>query len=544
MTTRALTRRRTRQIMALFYRMAVQFWATERLNARLGGGSEAKAARRLAMWGRLGALYRERAEVMGGLLIKAGQILSARSDLFPPEFTRPLAALQDTVPGVPFAAIREVVEAEFGEPLGRVFASFEPEPLAAASLGQVHRAVLPDGTAVVVKVLRPGVEDLIRADLEGFRLIVRFLLRWTRWARSFDLAGLYYESLRVLLRELDLRDEARHTERFARMFEGDPRVAIPAVYPAFTRQRVLTLGYMPGLKITDGPGLEAAGIDPSAVAALMVNALSRQVLGEGFFHADPHPGNVLVQPGPRLVLLDFGMVGQLTPRHRAAFKRLGLAFLSRDPDALIAGLDELEMLREGADRAALSRALAWIFEQQAQTDLFALKPEDFLAIAGDVRKLLYSQAFRFPSDIAFLGRGASTAIGVARGLDPSGNFIKHIESAVREHLQARRETAETLREAAENLARLPARFERILTGLERLGTPAGAMPLGMLPGAAGGGPKPARGLWPAAGFSAGLVGLAVLTAAEKPEALWYGLLAGLCALWGLWRRLPPPPLEP
>lgn len=545
MTSRALSRRRTRQIMVLFYRMAARFWLGERVRARPGTEPEERERGRLAMWAELGELYRGHAEAMGGLLIKAGQILSARSDLFPPEFTRPLAGLQDTVPAVPFEAIREVVEGEFGRPIHEVYAAFHPEPLAAASLGQVHRAVLPDGSAVVVKVLRPGVEDLIRADLEAFRRIVRFLLRWTRFARGFDLAGLYYESLRVLLRELDLRDEARHTERFAHMFAGDPRVAIPEVYPDFTRRRVLTLAYMPGLKVTDEAGLMAAGIDRTEVAALMVNAFFRQVLGEGFFHADPHPGNVLVQPGPRLVLLDFGMVGQLTPRHRAAFKRLAIAFMSRDPDALIAGLDELAVLRDGADRPALARALAWIFEQQAQADLFSLRPEDFLAIAGDLRKLLYSQAFQFPSDIAFLGRGGSTAFAVARGLDPSGNFIKHIEAAAREHLQARRETTESLREAAESLGRLPARFDRILTGLERLGAPGagggrGLGSGGLLPGR----PRPVRGVWPAAGFTAGLVGMAVLQAAGRPEAAWYGLLAAACLLWGVWRRLPPPPLEP
>ena len=535
-----LARRRGGRIMALFYRMLALWLWTEKVQLPLAPSPDARAALRRTMWTRLGERYRAAAGDMGGLLIKVGQLLSARADLFPPEFTGALRGLQDEVPGVPFEAIKAVVEGEFGQPLAEVFGSFDEVPLAAASLGQVHRATLPDGSPVVVKVLRPGVDTLIRADLEGFRQVTRFLLRWTRWARSFDLAGVYYESVHILLRELDLRDEAQHTRRFAQMFAGDPHIRVPEVFDAQTRRRVLTLSFMPGVKATDRQALEAAGVDPGATAALLVHALSRQVLGEGFFHADPHPGNLLVAPGPDgpvLTLLDFGMVGQLTPRHKHAFKRLALGLLQKDPDLMVAAFDEVEMLRPAADRAALRRALAWLMEKQMQGNLFELRPATFLEIARELRQIIASQAFQFPADIAFLGRGTSTTFGVCRALDPDGDFIRQVEGAIRTHLDPARETSAALAEVAADLARLPARLDRVLTVIEKGGTPAAGLPAGEGRGAGGvrwGVGAAVAWLGGNQWWAMGYVGVAITCWAAAAFA---------AAIW-LLRRLPPAPSEP
>jgi predicted unusual protein kinase regulating ubiquinone biosynthesis (AarF/ABC1/UbiB family) len=522
--------------MRLFYRMLGTYLYHEKVLARFAPDPEAKEARRLAMWTRLGALYRSTALSQGGLFIKAGQILSARSDIFPRAFTLQLASLQDEVPGVAFDEIRGVIEKEFGRPISEIFPTIDPVPLAAASLGQVHRATLPDGQPVVVKVLRPGVDQLIRADLEGFRQVTRFLIRWTRWAKGLDMAGIYYESVNILLRELDLRDEARHTERFARMFNDDPRVMVPHVYQDYTRQRVLTLSFVQGHKLTDHAALEAAGIPPTELARQLIHALSRQVLAEGFFHADPHPGNLMAMPGPTLVMLDFGMVGQLTPRHRSAFKRIALGLLQKDPDVMLQGLDELEMLRPTADRLALRRALAWLFEKNLQGNLFDLRPQDFLEVAREIREIFASQAFQFPSDIAFLGRGASITFGVCRTLDPKGDFIKEVESAVRAHLDVGQEASQTLTEMAAGLAKLPARLDRVLTVIER----------GQKPGTAVSGDRPRFTTRPAAWATLALGFLGGNqwwpTAPKVAIACW--AIAGLAALWLVWRSLPPAPMEP
>lgn len=538
---RKLARQRGKRIMALFYRMAATWWWTERMRVPAAPSPDAREALRLTMWTRLGALYRDAATDMGGLLIKVGQLLSARADLFPPAFTQALRGLQDEVPGVSADAIRAVVEAEFGQPIGQVFGSFDPQALAAASLGQVHRATLPDGTPVVVKVLRPGVDTLIRADLEGFRQVTRVLLRWTRWAKTFDLAGVYYESVHILLRELDLREEAKHTRRFARMFEGHPQIRVPLVYDAFTRRRVLTLSYMEGVKPTDAEAVRAAGIDPAAAARLLITALSRQVLAEGFFHADPHPGNLLVAAGPAgpvLTLLDFGMVGQLTPRHKHAFKVMALGFLQRDPDMMLASLDEVEMLRPGADRAALRRALHWLFEKHLQGNLFELNPAAFLEIAKELRGILHSQAFQFPADIAFLGRGVSTTFGVCRSLDPKGDFIRQVEGAVREHLDAAGEARRTIADVAADLARLPGRVDRALTAIEK----GGGLGLGGVEPRAATRPWPVR--WGAAAAVTFLAGNQWwLGGAPGPAIACWAATALALAMWAF-RRLPPAPREP
>lgn len=536
-----LARRRGGRIMAVFYQMVATWLYTEKIQVPLAPSPDARAALRRAMWTRLGERYRAAASDMGGLLIKVGQLLSARADLFPTEFTSALRGLQDEVPGVAYEDIKRVVEQEFGEPIGTTFGSFDPTPLAAASLGQVHRATLPDGRPVVVKVLRPGVDTLIRADLEGFRHVTRFLLRWTRWAKTFDLAGVYYESVHILLRELDLRDEAQHTRRFARMFEGDPQIRVPTVFDDHTRQRVLTLSFMEGVKATDRAALEAIGVDPSAAASLLVHALSRQVLGEGFFHADPHPGNLLVAKGPDgpiVTLLDFGMVGQLTPRHKHAFKRLALGLLQKDPDMVVAAFDEVDMLRPGADRAALRRALAWLMEKQMQGNLFELRPATFLEIAKELRQIISSQAFQFPADIAFLGRGTSTTFGVCRSLDPDGDFIRQVEGAIRTHIDPAQETTTALAEVAQDLARLPARLDRVLTVIEKGGTMTALGEAQEL------GPRAGAVRWGAGAAVAWLGGNQWWAMGSTGLAIACWAAALFAAVMWVWRRLPPSPAEP
>jgi predicted unusual protein kinase regulating ubiquinone biosynthesis (AarF/ABC1/UbiB family) len=340
----------------------------------------------------------------------------------------------------------------------------------------------------------------------------------------------------ILLRELDLQEEARHTERFSRMFAGDPAIAVPAVYQDFTRKRVLTLSYVQGLKITDHQALEAAGIQPAELAKRLIHALSRQVLSEGFFHADPHPGNLMAQPGGKLVMLDFGMVGQLTPRHRSAFKRVGLGLLQQDPDLMLQGLDELEMLRPTADRLALRRAIAWLFEKNLQGNLFDLRPRDFLEVAREIREIFYSQAFQFPSDIAFLGRGASITFGVCRTLDPEGDFIKEVERATREHLDVGGEITTTLSEMAANLAKLPARLDRVLTVIERgqhQQSPAVADR-----------PRPNTRLAAGAIAALGFLGGNQWWPTHYNVAIACWTIAALAALWLAWRSLPPAPNEP
>jgi predicted unusual protein kinase regulating ubiquinone biosynthesis (AarF/ABC1/UbiB family) len=278
------------------------------------------------------------------------------------------------------------------------------------------------------------------------------------------------------------------------------------------------------------------------VAKLLVHALSRQVLVDGFFHADPHPGNILVVPGDagvKLVLIDFGMVGQLTPRQRRALKRVGVGVVRKDPDAIVMGLDELAVLRPGADRAALSRTIAWLFDKQLQGEIFTLKPEQFLEVVQDLRALVYSAAFQFPSDIAFLGRGASTQFGVCRMLDPDGKFLDEVAVAAAEHLSVSRELGVWSQELRQDLLRLPARLDAALKVLER----------------GSGHPFLGHGLTPGRAARAGLPWDAIAAVLWLGGILWWGfgsvqmaiacwILAGLALAWLALMKLPPVPLEP
>ncbi|MEL7674673.1 MAG: AarF/UbiB family protein, partial [Chloroflexota bacterium] len=250
--------------------------------------------KRLKRWARE---FREMAAAMGGVMIKLGQFISSRVDILPPEILAELATLQDEVPTVPFAAIRGRVEDELG-PLTDRFSAFEETPVAAASLGQAHRARLPDGERVVVKVLRPGIHSLVATDLKALGVVAGWAMKLPFIRRRANVPALLDEFSVVLWRELDYRQEARNAERFQAMFAADPGVYIPQVYPAYSTGCVLTLEDVSAIKITDYAAISAAGVDRRDVARRLVDTYLEMVFIERFFHADPHPGNLFVYPLP------------------------------------------------------------------------------------------------------------------------------------------------------------------------------------------------------------------------------------------------------
>lgn len=259
---------------------------------------------------------------MGGVIIKVGQFLSTRVDLLPNEYIEELALLQDEVPPVPFDEIRNVIEHDFGRPVEQVFARFEPTPLAAASLGQAHVALLWGGQNVVVKVKRPRIADIVEADLSSLKFVVGQLNHWRAIRRRVDLVGVMSEFTTTLREELDYIAEAHHAERIAISFAREDRIRIPRIYWSHVRPSVVTLEYTPGIKITDYDKLDDAAISRAQLAELLLQTYLQMILVDGFFHADPHPGNVFAAPGPTLILVDFGMVGRITPRMTEAIRVL------------------------------------------------------------------------------------------------------------------------------------------------------------------------------------------------------------------------------
>jgi predicted unusual protein kinase regulating ubiquinone biosynthesis (AarF/ABC1/UbiB family) len=426
---RKVRRQRFVAVARLFWFYILEYWLEWWQRRVLG---EEHAARTVPQRRRKQAIrFRETAIRMGGLLIKQGQFLSSRVDLLPMEFINELVKLQDEVPGVTLDAIQTVIEHEFGRPVKQIFERFEPVALAAASLGQVHQATLFSGESVAVKVQRPGIEHIIEIDLDSMRWVIRRLRRWTSLGRSMDLEGIAREFTATLRAELDFVGEGHNAEEFQKVFSSDKRVEVPRVYWDYTTRRVLTLQYVEGVKITDYAGLESAGISRSAVADTLLNLYFQQIFDEGFFHADPHPGNLFVRPGPVIVFIDFGMMGRITAEVRRETKRLLTSIVNRDAAELVDCLVALGFLLPHADIAAVRAAFSWLLNRYYKSTLAELAESDPREILQEVGAIFYQQPFQIPANYIFLGRAVGTLSGLSTGLAPELNVIRVAEPYVR-----------------------------------------------------------------------------------------------------------------
>ena len=339
MTNSVTGRARYRRIIRFAaWNIAVTWWFDFFL-PRIGL-SKLAARNRSARMVHFARKFRALAIELGGLMIKVGQYMSSRLDVLPPELTKELEGLQDEVPAVPFDEIRELAEAELGVPLGHVFADIDETPVAAASLGQVYRVRLSDAdaaeagfVAAVIKVQRPGIDAIVAIDLQALRRIAKWLSRLRAVSKRADVPALIEAFAATSLEEIDYLHEAANAERFAAIFEDDARVKVPAVAWERTTKRVLTLEDVTAIKIIDKDGLAAAGIDPADVAIQFAEIMFDQLFEHGFFHADPHPGNLFVTPaadpsvGPpwQLTFVDFGMMGEVPPTLRGNLRQLLIA---------------------------------------------------------------------------------------------------------------------------------------------------------------------------------------------------------------------------
>ncbi len=290
---------------------------------------------------------------MGPTFVKLGQILSTRAELLPPEYQLELARLQDSAPPVAESLITDVIRQELGHEPGEVFATFDMVPLASASIGQAHAATLADGTEVVVKIRRPGAVEQIEVDLEILQNLAAHASRHWEAAADYDLVGIAAEFAQTLRAELDYLHEGRNAERFAANFAGEPGVHIPRVFWDTTTSRVLTLERLRGINVNDLAALDAAGIDRRQLAVRAAGLSATMIFDDGFFHADPHPGNLFIEPDGRIGLIDFGMVGEVDDVLRIQLGVLLVAVTGKDPDRLAAALLNLATDHGPVDRAKL-----------------------------------------------------------------------------------------------------------------------------------------------------------------------------------------------
>ena len=356
---------------------------------------------------------------LGATFIKLGQLLSARPDVLPPDYVAQLSKLQDQVPSFPFPLARTLLREELGERLNQVV-FIEETPLGSASLAQVHGARLADGRAVVLKLQRPNLDRLFQLDLEVMQQVAELLHRHPRWGRGRDWPALASQCRRVLLRELDFGLEAEYAARFRQQFADDPMVRVPAVVWELCSRRVLCLDYMPGLKITDRQGLLEHGLNPTDVASRGLASYLRQLVVFGFFHADPHPGNLAVAEDGGLIYYDFGMMGTVSPLLRSRIRRMVTYVASRDAAGLTEELQRVGLLAKGIDLGPVRR-LVRLMLTEVLTPPFS--PHVLEKLSGDIYDLVYGQPFRLPPDLIFVLRALSTFEGVGRTLDPDFTLV-------------------------------------------------------------------------------------------------------------------------
>jgi predicted unusual protein kinase regulating ubiquinone biosynthesis (AarF/ABC1/UbiB family) len=485
----AAGRARYRRILRFASRHLAVTWWFELVLPRFGLRrlAERTRARRMRRFARG---FHALALDLGGLMIKVGQYLSSRLDVLPPEITKELEGLQDEVTPVPFEGIRALAEAELGRPLDRVFTTVAPSPIAAASLGQAHRATLGPADsadtgldAVVLKVQRPGIDAIVDVDLAALRRVGGWLSHVRLVSDRVDAPALVEEFARTSLEEIDYLNEAANSARFAADFAGDDRVSVPEVVWERTTRRVLVLDDVSAIKITDVEALAAAGIDPADVAPVFAEVMFDQLFTHGFFHADPHPGNIFVTPVPdavdgarpwKLTFIDFGMMGEVPTGTRTGLRKLLIAAASRDGSGMVTAMRDLGVLLPSADTVGLERAVSATFARfggMGFAELREVDPREYREFAGQFGDLIRSLPFQLPEDFLLVLRAMTLTSGVASALDPSFNLWDSVEPYAAQLIRDERgnavqDVARRALDAASVAARLPGRLDGLVDRLQ------------------------------------------------------------------------------
>jgi predicted unusual protein kinase regulating ubiquinone biosynthesis (AarF/ABC1/UbiB family) len=424
--------------------------------------------------------FRKTAVELGVLMIKLGQFLSSRADLLPQRALDVLSSLQDEVPPAPFSHVVSVIEAELHQPVDQMFSSLDPVAAAAASLGQVHKGVLKaTGQEVAVKVQRPNISQLVNMDLSTIRFVIWVISRFVNTNEFIDLRAFYREFRRTIFEEIDYVQEASNARRFAEIFANKPGILIPKVIDGYISRRVLVLEWVDGIKVNDYAELEARGISRFEVAKRTVEAYFYQFFEIGFFHADPHPGNIFVIPGPSgieptVAFVDFGMVGALGRATKQGLRDLFLGFVVSNPHAMVAALNRLGFIGEGANLAAIERGVGLMMEQYHGMSLGEVRDLSVSDMAHEIEDLFYRQPFRIPAQFAFSGRAIGTLSGLATGLAPEFNLVKVAIPYAQKFLGLTRDGASQnaqqlltqALDAGRTMLTLPATLERVLAKVE------------------------------------------------------------------------------
>ncbi|MEJ2685305.1 MAG: AarF/UbiB family protein [Candidatus Sulfobium sp.] len=382
-------------------------------------------------------MIRERAIEMKGVMIKVGQFLSSRIDFLPDEYIEELSQLQDSVPPHDYEGIRAQIIDSLGAPPEEIFSAFEKSPIAAASLGQVHRAMLADGRDVAVKIQYPDIDKVIETDIRMFGVLIRLL--HGRYGH-INLRVLHEEFSRIIRAELDYIQEGKNAERFRENFRDDERVIIPSVKWGYTKGKVLTLEFVEGIKITDCGAVKASGIDCREVVNLLAETYSKMIFVHGFFHGDPHPGNIFMREGPKLIFVDFGMVQSMPEALKRELRGFANAVIESNARGIIESMETMGFIIEGADYDALTgvaQSLIDKYRNISPAELKSLTVDDIsLEIANVFSVIKYIQ---IPNNFILLGRTIGILNGIAFRLNPEINIIEIGKPYIKEFLRGGRE---------------------------------------------------------------------------------------------------------
>jgi len=408
---------------------------------------------------------------MGGLIIKVGQFLSARADVLPEAFTRELGSLQDIVPPRPWGEVEPSFAKLYGKPPGEVFTNFNPEPVAAASFAQVYLAEF-EGRRVAIKVLRPGIEEIVATDLHALRIAASWATRLTEWGRRFDIMAVWQDLAATTLEELDTPGEARRLVRFARNFRDDPKVRVPGLVRELTGGRIIVMDEVRGAKPDDLEALGRMGVDRDRLAQDLTRSYMKQWLVDGFFHADPHPGNIFVHEDGSFTYVDFGMMGEVKTSDREALQALVAGVLVQDMDQVVSALEHLSFLRPTSDRSRLRSAISLLVR-----NLMDMPPpsqsgweptEDAEKLAGEIRHFLHENTLQLPIRYLFLGRAMGILAGLVAKLAPTRPFVRLLANGAAQYVNTeggRTSTRSALDLILRRLVRLPG---RMLDAVDRL----------------------------------------------------------------------------
>jgi predicted unusual protein kinase regulating ubiquinone biosynthesis (AarF/ABC1/UbiB family) len=372
---------------------------------------------------------------LGPTFIKIGQSLSTRVDFFSPIYTEALSQLQDRVPAFSVEEAIAIVESELGAPMPKLFAAFDSIPIAAASLGQVHKARLRTGDAVVIKIQRPGLQQLFDLDFQVIDKLLWWVGLFLPAKRSRELRAIYQEFFTLLFQEIDYTKEGQNADRFRENFKDSERVTAPTIYWRFTTPKVLTMSYLPGIKIDDRATLEACGFDPKHINQLGICCYLKQLLVDGFFQADPHPGNMAIAADGRLVVYDFGMMAELKEISTTLTIETFWAVMKKDSQAVTRNLIEMGLIVQMQDMQPIERVIEFLLER------FTDRPvnvREFNLIKREITSLFIHQPFQLSPEMSFILKALSTLDGIARTLDPEYNLVAAAQPFIRSFAIAER----------------------------------------------------------------------------------------------------------